>query len=339
MKIFISHSSKDANYGKALVELLTSIGIPHNSITFTSDPLYGIPSGQNIFRWLKDKISEKPFVIYLLSSNYFSSVACLNEMGAAWMIENEHVSIFTPDFDINTQGFRDGVLDPREMGFRLNDRDRVIQFAEQIKLRFDLQTGHILIGRACDKLLNDVNEKAKTGFLFKKQQSTSSSPVTTAQNEVPQRQQDTSAFNQPTVAPMTNKKLSPEERFFEDFSNGKLKDEEILFIHYASESARFSFGVGWRTDEEKDRIRRWEDLNEYGDKLSKGYEIAISRFEIRNLTEVTGRTSHGNPRQVDFVAGFKNRLLDLPESLHKKAEEIIREDLAAKKVANDEIPF
>lgn len=132
MKIFISHSSKDAHYGKALVELLTSLGIAHDSITFTSDSAYGIPSGQNIFNWLKGRISERPFVIYLRSPSYYSSVACLNEMGAAWMIESEHISIFTPDFDLNTPEFRDGVLDPREMGFRLNDRDRVIQFAEQI---------------------------------------------------------------------------------------------------------------------------------------------------------------------------------------------------------------
>ncbi|MDS9467969.1 toll/interleukin-1 receptor domain-containing protein [Paracoccus sp. MBLB3053] len=125
MKIFISHSSKNADYGKALVEFLTSIGVAHNNITFTSDSAYGIPSGANIFDWLKGKISEKPFVIYLLSPEYFSSVACLNEMGAAWVIENQHISIFTPDFDIDGSNFRNSVLDPREMGFRLNDRDRI----------------------------------------------------------------------------------------------------------------------------------------------------------------------------------------------------------------------
>ncbi len=48
---------------------------------------------ENIFKWLKGRISEKPFVIYLLSPEYFSSVACLNEMGAAWVVENQHVAI------------------------------------------------------------------------------------------------------------------------------------------------------------------------------------------------------------------------------------------------------
>lgn len=133
--------------------------------------------------------------------------------------------------------------------------------------------------------------------------------------------------------------LPPEERFFDDFSNGKLKDEEVLLAYYASETARFSFGVGWRFQEETDRIRKWEELNDYSDKLSKGYEFALSRFEVRNLTEVAERTSHGNPRQVNFVAEFKEKILDLPEAFTEKAEEIIKADLAAKKAANDEIPF
>ena len=38
MKIFISHSSKNENYGKALVQLLTGIGIKSEQIIFTSNP-------------------------------------------------------------------------------------------------------------------------------------------------------------------------------------------------------------------------------------------------------------------------------------------------------------
>jgi hypothetical protein len=78
MKIFISHSSKNANYGNALVQLLTGIGIKSEQIIFTSNSAFGIPIGQNIFNWLKDRINEKPYVIYLLSPEYYSSVACLN---------------------------------------------------------------------------------------------------------------------------------------------------------------------------------------------------------------------------------------------------------------------
>ena len=102
MKIFISHSSKNEDYGNALVDLLINVGVSGEQVIFTSNDAYGIPTGQNIFNWLKNEINEKPYVIYLLSPEYYSSVACLNEMGAAWIVENEHTMIFTPNFNIKS---------------------------------------------------------------------------------------------------------------------------------------------------------------------------------------------------------------------------------------------
>lgn len=136
MKIFISHSSKNADYGIALVNLLTGVGVAHDSIVFTSDTTYGIPVGKNIFDWLKAQITDGPFVIFLLSPEYYSSVACLNEMGAAWVVENQHAAIFAPNFDLNDPNFRNGALDPREIGFFINNEDRVIEFIDSLRTHF-----------------------------------------------------------------------------------------------------------------------------------------------------------------------------------------------------------
>ncbi|MBU2359021.1 MAG: toll/interleukin-1 receptor domain-containing protein [Alphaproteobacteria bacterium] len=340
MKIFISHSSKNASYGQALVELLTSIGIAHGDITFTSDTSYGIPSGQNIFNWLKGKISEKPFVIYLLSKDYFSSVACLNEMGAAWVIENQHIAIFTPDFDIDSKDFQSAVLDPREMGFRLNDPDRLTQFAEHIKAVFDLSTNQVLVNRACMKFLSAIGG-ITSAITLQSPSPPRATPVTHSKNASPQTvPQQQSAAPSSSMSRASGKRLPPTERFFKDLEDGKLKDEEVLLVYYASETGRFSLGVGWRTDEETKRIAEWEELNELSDTLSKKYEAAISRFEVRNLIEVSETTSHGNPRQVDFVSELKGQMLDLPDILHVKAEEIIQIELDKKKgELDDEFPF
>lgn len=340
MKIFISHSSKNASYGQALVELLTSIGIAHGDITFTSDTSYGIPSGQNIFNWLKGKISEKPFVIYLLSKDYFSSVACLNEMGAAWVIENQHIAIFTPDFDIDSKDFQSAVLDPREMGFRLNDPDRLTQFAEHIKAAFDLSTNQVLVNRACKKFLDAIGG-ITSDITLQSPSPPSAAPVTHSKNASPQiGPQQQSAAPSSSMSRAWGGRLPPTERFFKDLEDGKLKDEEVLLVYYASETGRFSLGVGWRTDEETKRIAEWEELNEFSDTLSKKYEAAMRRFEIRNLTEVSETTSHGNPRQVDFVSELKGQMLDLPDILHIKAEEIIQIELDKKKGELDnELPF
>ncbi|SDY29511.1 toll/interleukin-1 receptor domain-containing protein [Citreimonas salinaria] len=157
MKIFISHSSKNAVYGQALVNLLTGLGVAHESIVFTSNTSYGIPVGNNIFDWLKTQISDRPFVIFLLSAEYYSSVACLNEMGAAWIVENQHAAIFTPDFDLSDVKFRDGALDPREIGFFLNDEDRVTEFIETLRANFEITTKQVVISQKRREFLENVN--------------------------------------------------------------------------------------------------------------------------------------------------------------------------------------
>lgn len=89
-KIFISHSSKDKEYGEVLVKLLLGIGIKGSQILFTSNPDYGIPTGENIFEYLKNQIHNDAHMLYLLSDHYYDNVVCMNEMGAAWVMQ--HIS-------------------------------------------------------------------------------------------------------------------------------------------------------------------------------------------------------------------------------------------------------
>jgi tetratricopeptide (TPR) repeat protein len=156
MKIFISHSSKNTDYGLALVNLLTGVGVAHDSIVFTSDSSYGIPVGYKIFDWLKAQISDRPFVIFLLSPDYYSSVACLNEMGAAWVVENQHAALFTPNFDLDDPNFRNGALDPREIGFFINDEDRVTEFIDSLKKDFSITDKPVVINRKREEFLKNV---------------------------------------------------------------------------------------------------------------------------------------------------------------------------------------
>lgn len=157
MKIFISHSSKNANYGQAIVDLLVAIGVNSEQIIFTSNDAFGIPTGQNIFNWLKVRITENPHVIYLLSTAYYSSIACLNEMGAAWVVENEHTIIFTPEFNTSSYEFQNGALDPREMGFKINNHDRVVEFIEKLRRTFPISTNPVLVGQKIREFIEKVN--------------------------------------------------------------------------------------------------------------------------------------------------------------------------------------
>jgi len=139
-KLFISHSSLDAKYGSALVELLEDIGVSANEILFTSKDRFGIPLGKNIFDYLKNEIHENTHMVYLLSDNYFDSPASLNEMGASWMAGNDFTFIGAPGFYFGNPKFSGIALDNYRIGFTMDNKDRMIEFRNLIYQKFSLAT-------------------------------------------------------------------------------------------------------------------------------------------------------------------------------------------------------
>jgi tetratricopeptide (TPR) repeat protein len=205
LKIFISHSSRNANYGRALVNLLTGVGVGHDSIVFTSDTSYGIPVGKNIFEWLKEQISDRPFVIFLLSPDYYSSIACLNEMGAAWIVENQHAAIFTPNFDLNDSNFRSGALDPRELGFFIEDEERITEFIETLRGKFTITNNQVVINRKRRQFLDDIGslelqnsvaDETRVGASLAPQKPDESKVASTDEMHVPSPSSDLVEFRQ-----------------------------------------------------------------------------------------------------------------------------------------------
>ncbi|PGV63103.1 TIR domain-containing protein [Bacillus cereus] len=136
-KIFISHTSKDVEYVKALVNLLNSIGVAknQNSIFCSSVPGYDIPHGESIYEFLKKELKNNNImVLFVLSDNYYQSAPCLNEMGAAWITSKKYTTVLTPNFDFKQIV---GAIDPTKISFKMNDpfgldkfRDDIIQTLE-----------------------------------------------------------------------------------------------------------------------------------------------------------------------------------------------------------------
>lgn len=309
-RIFISHSSKNVNYGNALVELLLGLGIKDDQIIFTSNTAYGIPIGENIFNWLKNRINEKPFVIYLLSPEYYSSIACLNEMGAAWVIENDHAMLFTPGFNLDTPEFRNGVLDPREIGFYLNDEDRLTAFIESLKKAFEISSNQVLVNQKSKNFITQINSICKNLKIT---------------NLTPQKKvvvNDVNSQNNPTKEQSISNKGNAIINFFNDLENDKLKGEEIILIQYISDTDKYKLGTGWQIDKEIENIKTWEDINEYNNTLSKNYEKVLRRFEMKKLTSVSEFTSNGNPKEVCIIEELQDRLLDLPNEFNDKFNKV-----------------
>ena len=315
MKIFISHSSKNANYGNALVDLLTGIGIKNDQIVFTSNTAYGIPTGQNIFKWLKNLINEKPYVIYLLSQEYYSNIACLNEMGAAWVVENEHTMIFIPNFKLDSYEFHNGAIDPREIGFYIDNRERLTAFIESLKTSFSIAPSLVLVNQKIDRFLKQIDTLKK--------ESVNTTLKTQVQNIV-----NTKEVNKPIQNTNIKSSIKPiikkSSKLFNDIRNSKLKNEEILLIYYIIDNGKFKLGTGWQEQYEIENIIAWEKVNELDHTLSINYPKALRKLEMRGLTEVSDFTSGGNPKELSLLDNVREELLDIQNDINELILKVVK---------------
>ncbi len=92
-KIFISHSSLDTQIGEKFVDALVELGIEQNIIFFSSKYHTGVELGNDFHTVIKEQIKGCDIVIFLLTRNFYKSAACLNEMGAAWVLDKNILPI------------------------------------------------------------------------------------------------------------------------------------------------------------------------------------------------------------------------------------------------------
>ena len=316
MKIFISHCSANKDYGNALVELLRGIGITEDEIVFTSNTAYGIPIGQNIFNWLKSQIAEKPFVIYLLSKEYYSSIACLNEMGAAWVIENEHAMLFTPNFDLSSKEFREGAIDPREIGFYINDEDRLFSFIQHLDTYFNISKKPVIINQKIKKYLSEIESIVSKS-------AEKSNPLVLPTVEKPKQLEVKTPVvkennNENAVSELKRKIENNDDlysKFLNDILSGKLKDEELILVHYLNDTGRGKLMTGWQENIEVRNIKDWEEINEIDNVLSNRYESAVRKIGLRGFTEVSAVTGGGNAKEVKLKTEIESNIIDLPKEI------------------------
>ncbi len=118
-KIFISHSSEDSAIVTTFVEFLEDIGLKADQIFCSSVPGYGIPLDEDIYTSLKDEFTHFSLhVILFLSENYYSSVASLNEMGAAWALQSKYTIVLLPGYEFVEIK---GAINPRQIALKLDN--------------------------------------------------------------------------------------------------------------------------------------------------------------------------------------------------------------------------
>ena len=85
MMIFMSHSSKDADLAKALINLLKSaLGLSANQIRCSSVDGYRLPVGVNTESKLREEVKAAKVVIGLITPSSLTSHFVMFELGARW---------------------------------------------------------------------------------------------------------------------------------------------------------------------------------------------------------------------------------------------------------------
>lgn len=129
--LFISHSSADEEIASALVTMLRTLGFNKSNLFCSSVPGYDIAEGEDIYETLASKfIDYNIYVIFLLSENYYNSSACLNEMGATWVLKAKYSTLICPEFTIPEIK---GAVNPSKMAVILGDSKRVNGKLNQLK--------------------------------------------------------------------------------------------------------------------------------------------------------------------------------------------------------------
>jgi hypothetical protein len=245
-------------------------------------------------------------------------------MGAAWVIENQHAMIFTPNFKLDSYEFQNGALDPREIGFYITDEDRLTAFIESLKEAFEISPNQVLINQKCRDFIKEIESFPKPSVI----------PTSTKVTEIVVKNESKPQSKESVRSNISKSKSnSSVERYFNDLNNGKLKDEEILIIQYVIDTARYKLGTGWQESNEQDNIKVWEDLNKLNNTLSQNYSTVMRRLDMRKLIEVSDVTNQGNPKEYQLVEEMQSELLELPQEFHNKVSEI------KERISEEGLPF
>ena len=98
LKVFISHSNKDVEVAKAIIDLLRiSLNLKTGDIRCTSVDGYRLPAGVSTDEQLKTEIHDSEVLVGLISAESMSSHYVLFELGARWGAKKPLFPLITDD--------------------------------------------------------------------------------------------------------------------------------------------------------------------------------------------------------------------------------------------------
>ena len=136
-KIFISHASDDENIGEVFINTLIQLGIDIDEVFFSSKYHTGVKLGQDFNLRVKTAMQEAELVVFLLTSSFYRSEYCLNEMGAVWIRDQRCIPVLLGGL---THGDMKGFIDSRHIAVKPDSRNshKIYNELKQFSKRGDL---------------------------------------------------------------------------------------------------------------------------------------------------------------------------------------------------------
>ena len=154
-KIFISHSSKDEKIIKQFTKdiLIAGCGVRPNEIFCTLDNST-IHTGDDFRSEIVRGMKECDFILLMISNNYKESEVCLNEMGAAWTLDNKTIlPLVLPDCSFENMGFVYKV----KQGASITDKTKLDELYNDICSSYNIAQDWVHFNQCKEDFVNSIN--------------------------------------------------------------------------------------------------------------------------------------------------------------------------------------
>ena len=160
--VFVSHSSKDEQLVKLFTDKILQLilKLDLDNIFCTSIEGCSITSGDDFRKFIKSRLMNATHVIQIITENYKKSEVCLNEMGAAWVLENKIYPFIIDPITYENIGF---IHNPNQL-LKLNRKEDLLKFTYEMTKNLESVCPHTEINRHTDDFLLQLNHVISNEF-------------------------------------------------------------------------------------------------------------------------------------------------------------------------------
>ena len=262
-KIFISHSSLDTQIGEKFVDALIELGVDKNLIFYSSRYHTGVEIGKDFHSVIKNQLKNCEIVVFLLTRNFYQSPACLNEMGAAWILEKNILPILLDNLTFNDMK---GFIDSHYIAYEPKTKEEY-----KLLTKFNPYITTRNIEKTLEEIFKDFVSEANRLSAFSSQYIEPSKELSGIEEEI------------------LNKRFTDKEilllNYYKHIQNSEFETQNNnLFDSYVKEYGDFDFNSAITLLEKRGYIKSYYQTEwSADDKGNSIYSVALSPIEIRSL--------------------------------------------------------